>query len=313
MARALDRYLEQLLQVYWLRPETALWRAFDCALMDRHAPRGRTLDLGCGDGILSYIMAGGRLAGHDAFLEVGGLDRFNKGADIYNVRASRRRFNADSSGLRYTFTLGVDHKDGLLSKARRLPGFYKETLRHDLDKRLPLEDGSFDAAFSNILYWLKDVDASLADWSRVLRRAGSLYVFVPNENFKDKAWLYYRAPHKGELRYFNFFNRGYSGLMHHCYDDAGWRRRFARNGFVVSEHAAYLTDPVMAIWNVGTRPISPLLIEMANSLTPAKRSALQRRFVGYFADFMGPILRGEHGRKAPAGKCAFHFYALKKR
>ena len=43
--------LKELLNVYWLRPETALWRAIDIEVMKNFDICGNSLDLGCGDGV----------------------------------------------------------------------------------------------------------------------------------------------------------------------------------------------------------------------------------------------------------------------
>ena len=52
--------LRELLNVYWLRPETALWRSIDIEIMKDFEINGKSLDLGCGDGVLSFIRAGGK-------------------------------------------------------------------------------------------------------------------------------------------------------------------------------------------------------------------------------------------------------------
>ena len=53
-------YLEELLSVFWLRPETALWRSIDIETMKDFEFFAPSLDLGCGDSIFSFIRAGGR-------------------------------------------------------------------------------------------------------------------------------------------------------------------------------------------------------------------------------------------------------------
>lgn len=313
MAGAVDRYLTQLLEMHWLRPETALWRSFDCLLAGRHASvSGKAVDLGCGDGILSYVMAGGRLENYDVFLDVDDLQNYNGGADIYNVvPATQLRFN--HSGLRYRYEYGVDHKDGLIAKAGRLGGFYHKTLVQDLNRELPFADNSFDTAFSNILYWLEDLDCVLPEWRRILTDKGKLTLFVPSENFKAKSWLYYTAPHQGGRRYLNFFDRGYAQLIHHCYSSAKWSALFETHGFEIRHHQPYLTDPVMEIWNIGTRPIAPLLIGMANRLAPAERVRSKAEWVEYFRKFLTPMIEGELESGVTEEQCAFHFYVLEKR
>lgn len=57
-----EEYLKRLLNLYWLRPETALLRAEDCAFVRDHCAdilcSGDNLEMGCGNGLLSFMMAG---------------------------------------------------------------------------------------------------------------------------------------------------------------------------------------------------------------------------------------------------------------
>jgi hypothetical protein len=58
----------QLLNAFWLRPETAMWREVDIRAMASFEFRSPSLDLGCGDGLFSFIRAGGHFGvGFDAF------------------------------------------------------------------------------------------------------------------------------------------------------------------------------------------------------------------------------------------------------
>ena len=313
MAGTLRGYLEQLLKIHWLRPETALWRTFDCLLMEKYARvTGTSADLGCGDGTMSFVMAGGRIRDYDIFMDVGPVQEFNAGADIYNSRTDIS-LDLDPEGLRHCYEWGIDHKDGLIDKAKRYAPFYRNNLVFDLNQNLPFEERHFDSAFSNILYWLDDPDRALSDWQRVLKPGGKLCLFVPNATFKTKAGLYYSAPHAGDRAHLNYFDRGYGGLIHHCYDTATWSDPFARNGFSVQDHHLYLTDPVMEVWNIGTRPISPLLISMANKLQKADRDLVKAEWIDYFVKFLQPLIEGEFERKVPESQAAFHLFVLEKK
>lgn len=313
MAGNLKKYLTQLLQIHWLRPETALWRSFDCLLMEKYGDfSGCSVDLGCGDGSMSFIMAGGSIYDYDVFMDVGQLQNYNAGVDIYN-RNPETALNIDLSNLRYSHEWGVDNKEALINKAKRLSTFYKNTLVFDLNKKLPFEDSYFDFAFSNVLYWLDDIDKTLLEWQRVLRKNGKLFLFVPNANFKEKAWLYYSAPHSGEKKYLNYFDRGYNQLIHHCYGTSQWEGIFQKDSFNVVHHHLYLTNPIMDIWNVGTRPIAPLLINMASMLSPESRGMVKAEWIDYFSHLFTPIIEGELERQVPESDAAFHFFVLEKK
>jgi len=313
MARNINAYLTQLLKVHWLRPETALWRCFDCLLMEKYGEISAcSADFGCGDGIMSFIMAGGALTDYDVFMDVGQLQNYNAGADIYNQNAAIP-LKRDINDLRYTYEWGIDHKEGLINKAKRLSPFYKNTLIIDLNKKLPFPDNHFDSSFSNVLYWLDDIDTVLSEWQRVIKVGGKLFLFVPNVNFKEKAWLYYSAPHAGENRYHNYFDRGYNALIHHCYDTSQWTALFKKKGFSIIDHHLYLTNPVIDIWNIGTRPIAPLLISMASKLSTENRETAKVEWIDYFSRFFSPIIEGEFDRKIQENEAAFHFFSLAKK
>ncbi|SRR5258706_7952484 len=311
MDKTLKRYLDQLLAIHWLRPESALWRALDCRLMHDIRPPvgGKSADFGCGTGMLSYIMAGGRVPNYDDFMNVSQLTSFHQGADIYNTKAAIKP-NLDASGLRYTFTYGIDHKKGLIDKAKQFNGFYEKTLYHDLNKPLALEDRCFDWGFSNILYWLEDIPRVLKGWNRIIKPSGRLFLFVPNQHFKDKAWLYYKAPHRGEKAYLNFFDRGYNALIRHFYSRSKWKALFKRSGFRVMTHQSYLSNPVMEIWNIGLRPVFHLLIDMASRLLTTDRNSVKKEWIQFFHNFFLPVLQHELAHEQTEQDCAFHFFIL---
>src|SRR4051794_13643762 len=80
-----DSALTELLKIFWLRPETALWRAIDIEAMRRFEFASPSLDFGCGDGIFSFVRAGGRFgAEFDAFQSVSRLKHFFENVDVFD-------------------------------------------------------------------------------------------------------------------------------------------------------------------------------------------------------------------------------------
>lgn len=115
--------LEALLDVFWLRPETALWRELDIRAMKSFDFNSHSLDIGCGDGLFSFIRAGGRFdPGFDAFRAMTGLDRFFDNVDVFD--AFDGQVNPVVAELpEYRIGCGFDHKKNLLNKAGQL-GLY---------------------------------------------------------------------------------------------------------------------------------------------------------------------------------------------
>jgi len=49
-----SEFLENFLSIYWLRPETAIWRTLDAIQLSKITFEKPIIDIGCGDGIF-YI------------------------------------------------------------------------------------------------------------------------------------------------------------------------------------------------------------------------------------------------------------------
>ena len=51
--------LRRFVQAYWLRPENALWMTLRSTTLSAHALERPSLDVSCGDGVFSFLHAGG--------------------------------------------------------------------------------------------------------------------------------------------------------------------------------------------------------------------------------------------------------------
>jgi len=69
----------------------------------------------------------------------------------------------------------------------------------------------------------------------------------------------------------------------------------------------------MEIWNLGTRPLSPLLINMAAQLPAEKREQVKEEWIDYFTRFFYPIIEGEFNKAPRENEYAFHFFVLEKK
>lgn len=306
-------YLDALLNYHWLRPETAIWRTLDCMLMHVFPLEAPSLDLGCGDGSLSFMMAGGTFpATMDAYRTITDLSQFTQGADIYNAAPQESRIEGlDLSGLQYRFTTGLDHKEGLIARASSLDGFYQTLVTHDANRPLPLEDASLQSIFSNILYWLEDPEASLREVWRVLQPGGKLLTFLPHETFMQQAWVYFSAEKPPGYEFLKGLDRGYHQLIRHCHGFGEWRAMAERAGFRVMHHHQYLSEPIMDVWNVGLRPICHLLIQMVSKLNETDRLEEKAKWVAFFHDLFAPLVEAESRRESnPRG--GFHFFVLER-
>ena len=79
------KYLKELCNVYWARPENAFGIARCMQLLEKMNIKSPSLDLMCGHGIWSFIKAGGDFDyDFDCYQDVVHLNEYKKGVDIQN-------------------------------------------------------------------------------------------------------------------------------------------------------------------------------------------------------------------------------------
>ena len=70
-----------------------------------------------------------------------------------------------------------------------------------------------------------------------------------------------------------------------------WERRFTRAGLEIVDAEPFVTRTHAHIWDIGLRPIAPLLVRMANALTPETRAEIKRDWTALFMELLDPICR----------------------
>lgn len=305
--------LEQLLNVFWLRPETALWREIDIRTMSAFEMASPSLDLGCGDGTFSFLRAGGEFdRGFDAFRSVTQLDQFFQNVDVFDS------FNANLSVAvagppRYRIDVGFDHKDNLLKKAGQL-GLYGLLKQGDANQALPFTDASFNSVFSNIVYWLDDPQAVIAEIARILKPGGRACLMLPNITFPQFSFYNQLYVKSGDPRwnFLELLDRGrFTDNIRQAKPLKEWRAIFAQAGLEVERHHFHLSKLVIQAWDIGLRPLFPVLLEMANELQPERLVAIKARWIYILSRFVEPLL--EIDRSLPGDEQpAFHCFELRK-
>lgn len=306
---------KSIYEYYWMRPENALWRARDFQVMEDVVFTGPSLDFGAGDGAVSFLRAGGRLMPHyDAFSETLDTSRFFKGEDVYD------QFN-DISGeivaepAKYQIDVAFDLKENLLAKARKMD-LYKKIVVGDGNQPLPFESEEFNTVFSNIVYWLNDPNKVMAELARVTRKGGQIVLFLPSDHLADYSFFnnYYLAKEKPlSTAFLSILDMGrLANNIKISKSAAAWEEIFDSVGLDLIVRRQHISGALVRLWDIGLRPFSPFMIEMANSLTPEKRSQVKRRWVDETYDlFTGFLaLQPELEKEEPT---AFFMYVLRKR
>lgn len=140
--------LRELMSTAPFQPATNLWRAVELDTVQRHGlPRGRGLDLGCGDGKLTQVIV-------DAL--------------------------ADDAGSRRWVGVDIDPAETTLAQQT---GLY-EDVHTGSAAGIPQADCSFDFVFSNsVLEHVGPIDEVLHEAARLLRPGGRFVCTVPGPEF----------------------------------------------------------------------------------------------------------------------------------
>lgn len=303
-----ERYLRPLLEYFWLRPETAVWRTLDCVALDGIEFRGPSLDLGCGDGAFSFLRAGGRYRmDYDFASEASNLDKFFANADIYDNANPTLTGDVVDAPPQYTFTYGFDHKIALLMKADKT-GLYEHTTVGDGNEPLPFARGTFQSVYSNILYWLESYRDTLASLYDVIRPGGQLVVQVPSERFREFSFYHqlFTKTQDPAWKWLELLDRGRMDNIKNCQTEAEWSADFNEAGFEVERCTPYLSKLVIQAWDIGLRPLSPMLIEMANALDGKKRQEIKRKWVDNLLPLLLPLCN------MPSDQNGFYLFALRR-
>lgn len=268
--------LKTLLNAYWLRPETALWRACDIKAMRGFNFSSPSLDIGCGDGVFSFIRAGGVPSEDFDVFSVGNLDAYSSNVDVYDVSSSIDI--AISRRPTYQIDVGIDHKPNLLNRACKL-GLYRKLMAADANARLPFDDDSFTSVFSNVIYWLDEPSHVLREIRRVLKPRGNVCFLLPDNTFQK---VRFRYP---------ILDRGRSDNIKHARSD--WPQLIESAGMRVLSHGMHLGPAIVQFWDVGLRPIFPALKKMADSIPSSKLPAIKKEWVSMLMPLLSPLIESD--------------------
>lgn len=296
-----ENVVKSILEANWLRPEVAVWRSMDALMLQKIHLAQPVCDLGCGDGIFSFLALGrGRIrSDYDAYFSLG--ESLNK-TDIYNSkRRNKKPKLLKKPKLRIT---GLDHKQNLLGSAENLD-FYERLVRHNLNKRLQLESDSFGTVFSNTLYWIDNVEYLIQECRRILKPDGRLVVFVPDSRFTANMLLS-KFPRK--WHWARALDNGMYDSRRHAKTFSDWKKLFIKGGFKMESHTAYMSDRFVKFHNIGTRTYSRYMIQAVNKLKPQERYKLKKQLVKDMFPVVKSYLKYESKTNRP--KC-FHMFSLR--
>lgn len=304
MNQKTSKIIWNFLKVYWARPEVAIWRTLDVLKLKNHFFEVPSMDLGCGDGVFTFTLLGGETdIAFDVYQTIS-TKRFWKNVDVYDQPAGYRPKIIKKVKKKMDF--GVDWKQNLLDKAKNLKT-YKKLIKHDLNRKLPFQTRSIKSIFSNVFYWIDNLPSLISESYRILKNDGDLIICVPDEKFRDN--LIYQRYILNHQKWAKMLDRGIYNNIKHCYSYDKWCGLFKEAGFEIEHHTSYLSKQFVQFWNIGLRPYSPYLIEMANRLDQTIRKKIKQRLLQEIYPIISSYVEYELSLKSDH---CFHFFILKK-
>ncbi len=285
---SIDTLLTQYLNAYWLRPENAFWTVLRSRAWAREAVTSRSLDLSCGDGVFSFIHCGGQLGiGFDTFQVVDQSDRVSReNSDMFDRAVDvnwRPEIVVRPEGI---IDVGTDLKWALLSKAAALE-FYGALIRHNNEAPLPFENATFDHVYCNAVKWVRNAAGLLREIARVTRPGGRIVLHCKLDSMKRYTLRGFERQLGEPL--LALLERGRFATWPSLASRSEWERRFERAGLTIVDELPIATRTHAHIWDIGLRPIAPLLVRMANSLTAVNRAAIKRDWIELFKTLLRPL------------------------
>jgi SAM-dependent methyltransferase len=272
--------LRRYFSLYWLRPETALWRTMDWLAIRDVAWSGKTLSLCCGDGLNDYILMGGdppiEMDDCMSVVEVSPKEFFDQGVDIYDASLSGDLPIVDPPPRR--FDIGLDWKASLIDKAK-LVGAHDDLIVHDVNSRLPIRTETIDTIFSNSLYWISKVEEALLEVRRILRPEGKFIVILNQPNLDNYA--IYNLYREYGYEWARVLDRGRHRHIKQKRTIDEWVTLFGSSGFSVIDIKPFLSRRLVEISEIGLRPLFPVLAKMANCLDQNTRNQIKREWIDY--------------------------------
>jgi len=307
--------LHEALNLWWLRPENALAVASYIVNGVKLTPNPgeKAIEFACGDGVNTFFKCGGRFSKEfDLFKH--GISKENtltvatKSVDVFD------HYDEDYMPIIITqpdvkYYMGTDHKESLIKKAEKL-NFFDNVVVADLQEDIDINDGTIDLIYCNSLYWILDTKSVLEKMIKKLSNNGRIIldVFTTNKYRLDYSVIFPTLPSE----WHKMMNRGRMETNPGLRSEKKWETLFDITKLEIIDKRNIFPAAIAQLWNVGLRPIFPLLNKMSNCLTEENRKEIKEEWVYILTNLLLPFL--ESPEDISSNKYLYRIqYVLKKK
>lgn len=276
-----DDFLKTFLELYWLRPESAILTS----LLAKNIPndylkqRKNTADINCGDGIFSFIVNGGKFENSFDLYKSTKIDSsIVKKEDIYN-HYDKSYITPIKEYSKLSYSYGIDISDKMLLKASSLKIYEKELLYtgeinlnaraeyplHTLNNEKISLNNSLDliSIFSSI-YMYSNTSYILQKINYLLKKDGIFIVNTKTNLFKK---FYESLENTYPKTFSSYIERDMRCILQSLHKEQEWEDFFKLHNFEIIEKKPTLQKNLVPIWSIGLRFLTPLLVKMSTNVT----------------------------------------------
>lgn len=176
-----EELFDQLCRLYWLKPADIPCDFEVLSYLTRRVPlSGVILDIGCGDGIVSSLVVGGKLSpSYNRYAALSG--KYQKiGPNQTHDLFENAQVGTKLSGQLRRIDIGVDPKDYHIDAAR-MTGSYNTLLKTTCES-MDVAAESVDFAMAMFsLYWMDSLEQAAKNIAMALKEGGELVTIMPSE------------------------------------------------------------------------------------------------------------------------------------
>lgn len=200
--------------------------------------------------------------------------------------------------------IGTSWKKAHLIRAKRL-NLYKNLYLVKIGKALPFKSNSAATIWAPNLFWNKPshLNKIIKEFKRILQKNGRIVLIVPDKS--QKTHEFWQSLKDSLKYYYKNFNRGIiKNLTLNAKSAKAWKQLFERNELKVSKHIKFLPALVGKVYQLGFRPMFPVLLQIYQKLeksNPRGLRHLKQRWLKSITHFMIPLCsipeKGIHGKR----------------
>lgn len=283
-------YLRDFLNLYWLRPESALLCSLLAKNIEVRESVADNIDLSCGDGLFAFTLLGGKLSADFNLYASSRVESSVVGKkDIYDNFDEAYRPNVIVEP-RTNMRSGLDLNRNMLARAELL-GIYREHIlsraeEYALQGSENDKDAYSSASIFSSIYMYGNTAQLLQAVNQLLRKSGQLIVNVKTPVFRE---FYEGLEANYPPAFANYIERNMRGILSNLQELHSWEQHFQAAGFSIVSKRTTMSASMVPLWTIGLRSLTPLLIKLVGYVPRASLVDIKSEFVETFYSVMSEL------------------------